>query len=149
MGRRVLAVALAILVLGGAAAALLSDRAPGALDAVTDRAAAEVQAVERTTGRDLVSRDDVPIDAQTLGHGVLFAALTVTVALAAGRRASLLLVGAGVFAVSVGFEVLQAQLTTTRLAEPGDLVANAVGVGVGLATVAVGRAATARSSARR
>jgi hypothetical protein len=140
--RRAVAVLLLVLVLAGAAVALLSGRAPEALDRATDRAVAEVQAVEESTGRDLVSRSDVPVDAEMLGHGLLFGALTIALALAVGRRVPVVVVAALVFVASVGFEVAQSRLTSSRLAEPRDLVANAVGIAVASVVVLTGRLLT-------
>ncbi|MDY0979994.1 VanZ family protein [Stenotrophomonas sp. CFBP8994] len=50
-------------------------------------------------------------------------------------RASLLWAGAGLVLLGVGIEFLQGALTTDRMADPMDALANSIGVVVGMATV--------------
>jgi len=50
-------------------------------------------------------------------------------------RAALLWAGAGLVLLGVGIEFLQGALTTDRMADPMDALANSVGVVVGMATV--------------
>ncbi|MDQ1061444.1 MULTISPECIES: VanZ family protein [unclassified Stenotrophomonas] len=50
-------------------------------------------------------------------------------------RAALLWAGAGLVLLGVGIEFLQGALTTDRMADPMDALANIVGVVVGMATV--------------
>jgi VanZ family protein len=48
-------------------------------------------------------------------------------------RAALLWAGAGLVALGVGIEFLQGALTTTRMADPMDALANSIGVVAGMA----------------
>jgi len=50
-------------------------------------------------------------------------------------RAALLWAGAGLVLLGVGIEVLQGALTTDRMADPMDALANSVGVVAGMAVV--------------
>ncbi|HBZ46899.1 MAG TPA: hypothetical protein DEO93_06430 [Stenotrophomonas sp.] len=50
-------------------------------------------------------------------------------------RAALLWAGAGLVLLGVGIEFLQGALTTNRMADPMDALANSIGVVVGMATV--------------
>jgi len=50
-------------------------------------------------------------------------------------RAALLWAGAGLVLLGVGIEFLQGALTTDRMADPMDALANSIGVVVGMATV--------------
>ncbi len=50
-------------------------------------------------------------------------------------RGALLWAGAGLVLLGVGIEFLQGALTTDRMADPMDALANSVGVVVGMATV--------------
>lgn len=50
-------------------------------------------------------------------------------------RAALLWAGAGLALLGVGIEFLQGALTTDRMADPMDALANSIGVVVGMATV--------------
>jgi hypothetical protein len=134
---RGLASVLALVAMVATVAVLLSARAPGILDDVSDgistrldqRAPEARDAAERAVRRTGVEEPDA------LAHIGLWAGAMVLAGLATWSWGSLAAVVLVVFAGSTGLEVVQEQVSPTRITERSDLVANAVGIGVGLALV--------------
>ena len=69
-----------------------------------------------------------------LEHALAFAVLAASAVQLFRRGAPLLVVGGGLLALGIGIELAQHLLTTSRLMEPGDVLADAVGIAAGLAT---------------
>lgn len=113
-----------------------ADRAPRASRAILRRIQWLGQRVERRFGWDFVDRSDVPLAYDTAGH---FAMWFLAAALGwwlLHHKTSPLVLGLGLVAVSAGIEVGQGFLSSTRTPDVQDLLANAIGVSVGL-TLAV------------
>jgi hypothetical protein len=139
---------------------LLSDRAPGATEAMLRRVRRVGRIFERRTGFDLFDVADLPFDWEQAGHMTLWAAAAAVVYLlltggrggqdTGGRVVASALTA---FALSVGFELAQFLFTSTRRFEFGDLASNAVGVLCGAIAAAivdsVHRRITARQTAAR
>ena len=112
----------------------LSDGILGPVRAGASSAFEVGRAVEMGTGVDLASRSSVPIDADTLGHLVLWAAVGLVAAGLATRSMARIRLAVGLFALSGLVEVGQQYLSSSRSAELTDLAANGVGLVVGFAT---------------
>lgn len=69
-----------------------------------------------------------------LEHALAFALLAASAVQLFRRGAPLLVVGGGLLALGIGIELAQHLLTTSRMMEPGDVAADAVGIAAGLAT---------------
>lgn len=128
-GARLLAAALALATLGVAGLVMLSDRAPGALQRVSNR----LDASDRVSAR-AIGQATPPSD--TMVHIVAWGAVMVLLGLAAWSWRSLTIAAVGVLAVSTLAEVAQEPLTSTRNTELSDLAANVVGITAGLLAVA-------------
>ncbi len=92
--------------------------------------------LEAGSGFDLVSRSDLPVGLDTLGH---FVAWTAIGFLAAGvARGAVARVGlfVSLFTLSALLELGQRHLSWSRTAELSDLMANGIGLGLGM-TVAI------------
>ncbi len=89
--------------------------------------------LEGTLGFDVVDRADVPFAFDTIGHLGLWAIAGILAYIAFGQKRSLVLIAAVLVAISAAVEAGQGLLSSTRTPELMDLLANAVGVGVGLA----------------
>jgi hypothetical protein len=76
---------------------------------------------------------EIPVS-DKLEHALAFALLAASAVQLFRRGAPLLLVGAGLLALGAGIELAQHLFTTSRMMEPGDVVADAVGIAAGLAT---------------
>jgi hypothetical protein len=109
---------------------MLSDRAPGALERVSGRIDARSGTAARVVGDVALPQSDTEI------HVVVWAVAMVFVGLAAWSWRSALVGAVGVFVLSTLIELSQEPLTATRNTQIGDIVANAVGVLLGLGVVA-------------
>jgi hypothetical protein len=67
-------------------------------------------------------------------HALAFALLAAAAVQLFRRGVPLLVVGAGLLALGIGIELAQHLLTTSRMMEPGDVVADTIGIAAGLAT---------------
>ncbi len=88
--------------------------------------------LEAGSGLDLISRSDLPVGLDTIGH---FLAWTTIGFLAAGlARSAVARIGlfAGLLTLSGLLEIGQRYLSWSRTAELSDLVANGVGLGLGM-----------------
>lgn len=92
--------------------------------------------IENATGLDVVDARDLPYSWDVVGHFGLWLAVAVAAWWAFRRRLSALALGLTLFIVSYAVEIGQSYLTTTRTPDPRDLLANALGIAVGM-TVAV------------
>jgi hypothetical protein len=115
----------------------LSDGILGPVRAGASTAVEVGRAVELGTGVDLASRSTVPVDADTLGHFVLWAGVGVVTAGFARRPAARIQLALGLFALSGAVEVGQRYLSSSRSAELSDLMANGVGLAVGFLAYSV------------
>lgn len=130
---------LALVALAATVAVLLSARAPGVFDDVSDGISARLDqrapeardAAERAVRRTGVEESDA------LAHIGLWAAAMLLAGLATWSWASLAAMVLVLLAGSTGLELVQERLSPTRITEWSDLVANAVGVCIGLALVVV------------
>lgn len=130
---------LAMVAMAATVAVLLSARAPGVFDDVSDgfsarldqRAPEARDAAERAVDRAGVEESDA------LAHIGLWAAAMLLAGLATWSWGSLAATVLVLFAGSTGLELVQERLSPTRTTERSDLITNAVGIGIGLALVVV------------
>jgi hypothetical protein len=141
---RPLAALLAVGMLAVAGAVLLSDRAPGVLDSVSDRLDAQLE--ERAPEARRAARDAVEgtraEESDVLAHIGLWAAATALLGLATWSWPSLSATVILLVAASTGLELVQEELAPTRITERSDLAANLVGIALGLAAVIAVNAAS-------
>lgn len=114
----------------------LSDRAPGAYGRTREAVWSVSARVRDHAGVDWFSRSDIPFASDHFGHVVLWATGTFLVGLALRSRWSLSRIAVASFAASVALELAQPVVTATRIVEWGDIVANGIGVVLGLAGLA-------------
>jgi hypothetical protein len=76
---------------------------------------------------------EIPVS-DKIEHALAFALLAASAVQLFRRGAPLLLAGAGLLALGIGIELAQHLLTTSRMMEPGDVVADAIGIAAGLAS---------------
>lgn len=134
---RPLVALLALGALGIAVVFLLSARAPHVLGAVSDRVTSGVDRRAPTAGmaaRRAVGRTGVE-EHDTLAHIGLWSGVTLLAGLATWSWRSLVSVLALVVLGSVGLELVQHSLSSTRVTEGRDALANLVGIGIGSAVV--------------
>jgi hypothetical protein len=141
---RPLAVLLALAVLGVATIVLLSDRAPGVIESVSERVDAQLE--ERAPEARRAARDAVAgtraEESDVLAHIGLWAAATVLVGLATWSWPSLAVAVVLLVGGSTALELVQEELAPTRITERSDLVANAAGIALGVALVIAVNAAS-------
>jgi hypothetical protein len=130
---------LALVAVAATVAVLLSARAPGVFDDVSDGVSARLD--QRAPGaRDAAERavrSTGVEESDALAHIGLWAGAMLLVGLATWSWGSLAAMVLVVLAGSTGLELVQERLSPTRITERSDLVANAVGLGIGLALVVV------------
>ncbi|MGB0115072.1 MAG: hypothetical protein WBP59_17765 [Ilumatobacteraceae bacterium] len=115
-------------------ALMLSDQAPGflrrifgdALDRLSDR----IDAGARIPAEQLPASD-------TVVHVLVWGAATLLIGLTVWTWRGLALAALGLLAVSACVEIAQGAYSSSRSVEASDAVANALGVGVGVALAAV------------
>ena len=78
---------------------------------------------------------DLPPGSDKLEHLLGYAILAAAAAQVFATRAALLRAGLGLIALGVGIEIMQGAMTTSRLMDAWDAVANTLGVVAGMATV--------------
>jgi hypothetical protein len=120
--------------LAGAVMLMLSDRAPGFLRRLSGDLAERIDSSGRPAQ---IATDDRLPDGDTLVHILVWAAVVVLVGWAVWSWRGLVIVSGTVFGASVVIELSQAHLTQTRESQWGDIVANAVGIVLGAAVVAL------------
>lgn len=101
------------------------------------------RAIESLVPIDLIDRQDIPFQADEIGHLLLWGGGMLALGL---RRRSLTpdVIAVSLFATSVGFELLQATLTSTRSMQVKDIAANGFGIVLGLCAVVLIDTASAR-----
>lgn len=109
----------------------LSDRAPRA---AFWRSRMVVRSLESRAGFDLVSWSDVPFESDSVGHFAIWGVAGVLAWFALGRRVTAILLIAALISVSAGVEFAQPLLSHSREASYDDLVANALGISIGVAS---------------
>lgn len=112
---------------------MISDRAPGITRRLFGGFAQRL--TDRLDTTSAIDTADIPGNDAIVHIGV-WALATALVALTVWRWVALIPVGAVVFAASVAVEVGQGRYSSTRAVEFSDILANAVGVGVGIGTAA-------------
>lgn len=138
MARFTLRTLLILGVLGFAAAAvwlLWADRGTILGDRIIDRAIDSARWLEQATMIDVIDRDDIPAAKDQVGHAILWMVGTVLIGSLRMLRRPLAVVGLELAALSLFSEFAQPLVSTNRGFEPGDAVANLVGVGFGLAVL--------------
>lgn len=118
-------------------AILVSDRAPGFLRRVFGDFARRLSDRLDSNARVEVIRDGGLPESDAIVHIGMWAVATLLIALTIWTWRGLLLASIAAFAASVGLELAQGLLTTTRDVESRDMLANAVGVLVGAAAAVV------------
>jgi hypothetical protein len=117
-------------------AILLSDRAPGFLGRLSARVDAGLSRAAGATGLDVPGRDVGVPRSDFDVHVAIWALAALLVGLATWSWLSLLLANGLVFSASVGLELSQRFLTTSRQVQLQDLFGNALGVVTGTCAVA-------------
>ncbi len=128
-------IGLAVVLLTGAL--MLSDRAPRVLRAVFgDRARRLWKRVENAGRTDVITGGTRP-DIDFLVHVAIWAVVACLIGLAIWSWFGLLATAIGVFGLSVVTELAQGVWSSTRTVEVIDVMANAVGVAIGVTASAV------------
>lgn len=91
---------------------------------------------ERTTSLDVIDRQDVPARSDQIGHAILWMTGTVLIGSLRLLRRPLSIVGLELATLSLISEFAQPLVSVRRGFEPGDALANLVGVGIGTAVLA-------------
>lgn len=119
------------------AALSLSDRAPKITRSGLRAGRDLFHNIELRAGFDLLDRSDVPLAWDTVGHLVLWSVAGFIGWVTVGRRVGPLFLIAALTAVSAGVEIAQVYLSSTRMAELSDLMANATGITIGVLVAVV------------
>lgn len=114
---------------------LLSDRAGGMGGRVKAFIIGVGETFERAFGVDWLDRDSIPGTFDQIGHAALWGTGMLVLGLAFRRWIHPLATAVAITAISISFEFLQATATTSRKLDPGDAVANTVGVLIALVVV--------------
>lgn len=117
--------------LGATGLLMLSDRAPGLLQRLSDRIDAPGSRVGRVTSLVPLSQSDTDV------HIVAWGALMVAAGVVVWSWRALPLTAAVVFGLSVSVEIGQELFTDIRSFEVSDIVANAIGVALGVGVMVV------------
>jgi hypothetical protein len=119
-----------------AAALMLSDRAPSMLRrAFGDTAHRLWERIDASDRAALPTSADLP-ETDFFVHVLVWSLVVALVAMAVWTWRGLAVAATGVFASSVVIELAQGRLSDTRSVESNDVLANALGVGIGVGTVA-------------
>lgn len=133
---RVLFALVGLAVIGSNTAIMLSDRAPGVLRRLSAGFADRLsERLDTTAPRRLATDPRLP-DSDLLVHIGLWAVAVILVGWALWTWAGLAIGASGVLALSFVVEVAQERMTSTRVFDPPDLVANTIGVALGTIVVA-------------
>ena len=110
-----------------------ADRASG-LVRVTRRTSVRLSdSVANLTGLDIIDARSFPYSWDLVGHFALWLLTAVVGWWAFGRRVSAITLAGALFLTSYATEIGQSILTATRTPDSQDLVANAIGIAVGMA----------------
>lgn len=110
----------------------LADRAPGLVKDAWSIVRRLGSFGEGLLGVDVIDRGDIPLAFDTLGHLVLWSIAGVLAYTAFGRRTSASFLIVSLTTLSAGVEVGQGLLSSTRRPEFTDLIANGIGVTLGV-----------------
>lgn len=130
---------LAVAALAGLVFVMLSDRAPGVLGEVSEQVAVRVDArvpEARESLSDAVA-STYAAEKDVQAHLALWATVTFLLGLVSWSWRSLAAITALLLAGATALELMQERLAPTRITEQSDLVANAVGIAIGLLAVVV------------
>lgn len=92
---------------------------------------------EQTANIDLLDRGDIPGSVDQVGHAMLWATGTLLIGLAGFRRFSAAAAATTALLASLTFELGQPLLSTSRALQPGDVIANGIGVLIGFGALVV------------
>lgn len=110
----------------------LSSRGFAVVGDAADGARVVVRGVEGQLDTNLVDRSDIPWAADEVAHLLGWSSLMVIVGLGFRARRSLADLAVGLFAASIGIEVMQKVFISGRSMEAEDISANALGIMLGL-----------------
>lgn len=137
MLRRPLAALAALLLAPVVIVGSLSDRAPGAVERLIAKVQRKGSGLEDRLGLDVVDLGDAPIGLWSAGHLVLWCAVGVVAYAAVGDRLRVSALAVGLVSASFAAEVAQVLFTTHRAMQASDMIANTVGVVLGVGGAAV------------
>ncbi len=115
----------------------LADRAPDLVKSEWSVVQRIGSIGERLVGLDIIDRGDIPLAFDTVGHLALWGIAGVLAYIAFGRRTSPWFLMISLITLSAGVELGQGFLSATRRPQVTDLIANSIGVAVGVALAAV------------
>ncbi len=137
MLRRPLATLAALLLAPVVIVGSLSDRAPGAVERLMEKAQRTGSGLEDRLGLDIVDLGDTPIGLWSAGHLVLWCAVGAVAYAAVGDRLRASLIAVGLVVASFAAEIAQVLFTTHRAMQTSDMIANTFGVVLGVGGAAV------------
>lgn len=114
---------------------LWADRGTLLGDRIFDNAAEAARRLERATTINVIDRNDIPAEADQIGHAVLWMIGTVLIGSLRMLRRPLAVVGLELAALSLFSEFAQPLVSRHRSFEPSDALANLIGVGFGIAAL--------------
>lgn len=115
-------------------ALMLSDRAPGLLESVFGDAV--VRLSERIDAGSRIPTEQLP-ESDTIVHVAVWAIATLLVALTIWTWRGLLVTSIAMLAMSAVVEIAQGLYTSTRSIEASDVIANTIGVAIGVLLAAL------------
>jgi hypothetical protein len=115
---------------------LWADRGTILGDQILHNTAEAARWLERATAIDLIDRNDIPAETDQIGHAILWMVGTVLIGSLRMMRRPLAIVGIELAALSLFSEFAQPLVSMNRGFEPGDAMANLVGVGFGVTALA-------------
>jgi hypothetical protein len=137
LGLRLVPAVLAVAALLFNAAVMLSDRAPSSLRGIGGDLVRRLSDRIDAGGRpSRIAADPRLPESDTLVHIGLWGTAMILVGLTLWTWRGLAVAAVVVFATSVLIEIAQARVTDTRVSQWEDVVANAVGIGLGTVVVA-------------
>lgn len=128
VGRQLLGFGTLTIFLGIAVILLWSDRAGGAFGDVLDIVLRTGRSVERRYEVDFIDRSDIPGQADQIGHALFWGTGMLLSGWVLRRRVPVPITAVLLSGISMLFEFAQPALSTTRVVEPSDAVANIVGI---------------------
>lgn len=129
MFARRFAATVAVLAFGAAAVVLLlADRVAPIFSDAVNVVIRTGRLVEQESGVNVIDRDDIPGEADQIGHAIFWGTGMLLVGFVLRRRVPLLLTALVMAVLSLNFELAQPLLSTTRAVELSDAVANVLGI---------------------
>ncbi|MEM9131809.1 MAG: hypothetical protein AAF962_09405 [Actinomycetota bacterium] len=146
-GRRL--ATLVFVALAGLVAVLsFADRAPGLVRRGLRASVRLSNAIEDATGLSVIDARDLPYSWDLVGHFALWLTVAVVGWWTYRRRLPATVLALVLFIGSYAVEIGQSYLSTTRTPDPQDLVANALGIAVGMTLAVTGGWIVARVRGR-